>query len=25
MILALGDNAYNRGKQDEYREHYTPT
>jgi hypothetical protein len=25
MILALGDNAYNRGKVDEYREHYTPT
>jgi hypothetical protein len=25
MILALGDNAYNRGKHDEYRDHYTPT
>ncbi len=25
MILALGDNAYNRGKSDEYRDHYTPT
>jgi hypothetical protein len=25
IILALGDNAYNRGKVDEYRDHYTPT
>ena len=25
LILALGDNAYNRGKPDEYRDHYTPT
>ena len=25
LILALGDNAYNRGKFDEYRDHYTPT
>jgi acid phosphatase type 7 len=25
LILALGDNAYNRGKADEYRDHYTPT
>ena len=25
MILALGDNAYNRGKPDEYRDHYTPS
>jgi hypothetical protein len=25
MILALGDNAYNRGRVDEYVEHYTPT
>lgn len=25
LILALGDNAYNRGKIDEYRDHYTPT
>jgi len=25
IVLALGDNAYNRGKDDEYREHYTPT
>jgi hypothetical protein len=25
MILALGDHAYNRGKADEYRDHYTPT
>jgi hypothetical protein len=25
MILALGDNAYNRGRHDEYRDHYTPT
>jgi hypothetical protein len=25
MILALGDNAYNRGRVDEYRDHYTPT
>ena len=24
MILALGDNAYNRGKYDEYRDHYAP-
>lgn len=25
LILALGDNAYNRGKFDEYRDHYAPT
>jgi hypothetical protein len=25
IVLALGDNAYNRGKLDEYRDHYTPT
>lgn len=25
IVLALGDNAYNRGKIDEYRDHYTPT
>ncbi len=25
IILALGDNAYNRGRLDEYRDHYTPT
>lgn len=25
MILALGDNAYNRGRPDEYRDHYTPS
>jgi hypothetical protein len=25
MILALGDNAYNSGKVDEYRDHYAPT
>jgi hypothetical protein len=25
MILALGDNAYNSGKADEYRDHYAPT
>ena len=25
IILALGDNAYNRGKIDEYRDYYTPT
>ena len=25
MILALGDNAYNRGRIDEYRDHYTPS
>jgi len=25
IILALGDNAYNRGKDDEYRDYYTPT
>jgi hypothetical protein len=25
IILALGDNAYNRGKEDEYRDYYTPT
>jgi acid phosphatase type 7 len=24
LILALGDNAYNRGRIDEYRDHYTP-
>jgi len=25
LILALGDNAYNRGKVDEYRDHYAPS
>jgi hypothetical protein len=25
MILALGDNAYNRGRIDEYRDYYTPS
>src|SRR4029078_9145821 len=25
IVLALGDNAYNSGKFDEYREHYTPS
>jgi len=25
IIVALGDNAYNRGRIDEYRDHYTPT
>lgn len=25
IILALGDNAYNRGRIDEYRDYYTPT
>jgi hypothetical protein len=25
LVLALGDNAYNRGKSDEYRDHYSPT
>lgn len=25
IILALGDNAYNRGRLEEYRDHYTPT
>src|SRR3954464_5120672 len=25
MIVALGDNAYNSGKYQEYRDHYTPT
>ena len=25
MIVALGDNAYNRGKVHEFRDHYTPT
>jgi hypothetical protein len=25
IIVALGDNAYNRGEPDEYREHYAPT
>ena len=25
IVLALGDNAYNRGKIDEYRDYYTPS
>ena len=25
IVLALGDNAYNRGRHDEYRDHYAPT
>ena len=25
IILALGDNAYNRGRLEEYRDHYTPS
>jgi hypothetical protein len=25
LILALGDNAYNRGRHEDYRDHYTPS